>query len=499
MKRRASGLLLHISSLPSAYGIGDMGPNAHAFVDTLCEARQAYWQILPMTPVELGAGNSPYRSSSAFAGNPLFISPESMHECGLLTAEEISNPPAFEEHRTQYERVAQYKADLFSIAFERFKSDPSLRATFKAFEAEHAAWLDDYALFSALKIRFGGQAWFQWPRDLRDRNVSALDAMRSELGEEIYKQKFLQFEFFRQWNLLRRTCKEKGVLLIGDMPIYVAYDSADLWANPGQFKLDEEKRPRFVAGVPPDYFSATGQLWGDPVYDWDAVRQTGYAWWIRRLEQSLKVCDVVRIDHFRAFSAYWEIPAGEETAINGRWVDGPGADFFRALLRKFPFLPIIAEDLGLITPDVRELISTFDLPGMKVLLFAFDQSLPQNPYAPHNIVENCVVYTGTHDNNTVRGWAENDASWEDLNRLGRYIGQTVSPHDLPLHMVRLALASVANLAIIPVQDILSLGAEARMNTPGIALGNWEWRLTPEQYHSLPLGYLRELMWMYGRD
>jgi 4-alpha-glucanotransferase len=322
--------------------------------------------------------------------------------------------------------------------------------------------------------------------------------MRNELAENLERENFLQFLFFSQWSALKKYCHQKGIHIIGDMPMYVACDSADTWSHPDLFKLDEHRNPRFVAGVPPDFFSATGQRWGDPVYNWDALRETGYAWWLRRIGQNFRLADIVRIDHFRGFAAYWEIPAAEETAVNGRWVEGPGTDFFHTLLKRYPTLPLIAEDLGTITPDVRELIHQFDFPGMKVLLFAFDATMPDNPYIPHNHVRNALVYTGTHDNNTVRGWFEHEAGTEDKKRLFSYLGREVAPEELPWIMVRMAMTSVCDIAIIPVQDLLGLGSEGRMNLPSTSSGNWGWRLEKGRLTADIRHQLREMTRISGR-
>jgi 4-alpha-glucanotransferase len=322
--------------------------------------------------------------------------------------------------------------------------------------------------------------------------------VKRELSDRIEREKYLQFVFFEQWLSLKSYAREKGIQIIGDIPIYVHCDSVDVWTNPEIFKLDEEKKPAFVAGVPPDYFSETGQLWGDPVYQWNGLRDRGYSWWLKRVEHNLQLFDLVRIDHFRGFAAYWEIPAGEKTAVRGKWVDGPGDDFFKILVKRFPRLPIIAEDLGIITPDVRKLMNRFKLPGMRVLLFAFGDDLATNPYVPHNYIKNCVVYTGTHDNNTVKGWFEGEATQEDKGRLFRYLGREVSVEEIPWELIKLAMMSVANLAIIPMQDILGLGTEARMNRPSITEGNWEWQLLSDQLKSSVTERLREMTEIYGR-
>ncbi len=498
MNSRGSGVLLHVSSLPSAYGIGDLGPEARRFVDFLAEAKQKFWQILPLNPTDTGSGNSPYRSSCAFAGNTLLISPERLRDEGWIERSDIEPPPDLPANKVDYDAVTGYKKRLFDKAFERFKRKQRGLADYREFCAEHAWWLDDFALYVALRERFEGGACSDWPVQVRDRHEDALRQMKDTCSERIEREKFLQYLFFRQWASLKEYCSQRNVRIMGDMAIYVAYESSDLWTHPEMFKLDGERRPTFVAGVPPDYFSKTGQLWGDPVYAWDVMKQGGYSWWVRRIEHSLKLHDMVRIDHFRGFSAYWEVPAGEKTAMNGKWVAGPGDDFFHALLKKSPHLPLIAEDLGVITPDVRELMRRFGLPGMKVLLFAFNDDLAKNPYVPHNHVKHCVVYTGTHDNNTARGWFENEADPGIKDRLFTYLGRELAAEEVPWEMLRLAMMSVADMAIVPVQDILGLGSQARMNRPSVALGNWEWRLGSTHSLEAIKGSLREMTEIYGR-
>ncbi|NLC71511.1 MAG: 4-alpha-glucanotransferase [Desulfuromonadaceae bacterium] len=496
--KRGSGILLHISSLPSDFGIGDLGPEAFHFADFLAETGQSYWQILPLNPTDPHAGSSPYRSSSAFAGNPLFISPEILCREGLIDEADLAAGSSLPRHRVDYPAVAVYKNDLFHKAFARFLEQGEAGEDYRQFRAENAFWLEDFILFAALRHYFQGNPWWQWPIPFRDRHPQELEKARRDLSESIAREGFLQYLFFRQWGQLRNYCRDRGIHIIGDMPIYVAQDSCDIWSNPELFKLDEKGHPLFVAGVPPDYFSATGQLWGDPVYDWRACRESGYQWWFARIEQNLKIVDTVRIDHFRGFAAYWEIPAGEKTAVNGRWVPGPGGDFFDNLRKRFRKLPLVAEDLGTITPDVHELMERFELPGMKVLLFAFDESLPRNPYIPHNHVKNCLVYTGTHDNNTVRGWFEEEVSAEDRDRLFDYLGRRVGAEEVSWEMLRLALMSVADVAILPVQDLLGLGAEGRMNRPSVPFGNWQWRLEKNRITAECISRLRHLTELFGR-
>ncbi|MFB0562436.1 MAG: 4-alpha-glucanotransferase [Candidatus Lokiarchaeia archaeon] len=498
MKRRGNGILLPIISLPSPYGIGDLGPWAYKFADFLEETKQSYWQIVPLNPTDPYFGNSPYNSSSAFAGNKLLINPDLMLKDGLLYKEDIEPIPPFQQNRIDYPEVISYKEKLFDEAYSHFKEKRDSDYEFERFCAENSFWLEDFALFAALKVHFQGQIWSSWPWEIRDRQSEALRRWKTQLHEIIEKVKFLQHLFFKQWFSLKKYCNEKRIQIIGDIPIYVLYDSVDVWKNPEIFKLNEEKRPSFVAGVPPDYFSETGQLWGNPVYRWNILKENGYSWWIKRMEHNFKLFNLVRLDHFRGFAKYWEVPAGEKTAINGQWVQGPAEDFFNTILKHFLNLPIIAEDLGVITPDVRELMHLFDFPGMKVLLFAFGGDLPKNPYAPHNHVKNCVVYTGTHDNNTVKGWFEKEASMGDKKRLFAYIGREVPAEEINWEFIRLAMMSVANTSIIPMQDVLGLGEEARMNRPATTEGNYQWRLLPEQLTPSVSERLLEMTEVYGR-
>jgi 4-alpha-glucanotransferase len=497
MDQRASGILLHITSLPSPFGVGDMGPEAFRFADFLAEGKQGFWQILPLNPIDPAYGNSPYHTIAAFAANVLLISPEGMVREGFLAQKDIE-PRGYPQGRVDYGAVIAYKANLFRLAYERFTKAKEHEA-YQRFCSENASWLDDFSLFVALKSHFKGVAWNEWPAEVRDRKRGSLQSLKKDLRDGIERERFLQYLFFNQWFALKQYCNEKGIEIIGDMPIYVDYDSVDVWTHPEIFKLDENKRPIAVAGVPPDYFSATGQLWGNPVYQWDWLRERGYGWWLQRVAHMLRLFDVVRIDHFRGLIAYWEVPAGEQTAVNGKWVKAPALDFFHALFKRFPAAPLIAEDLGVITPDVREVMRHFELPGMKVLQFAFGEDNPTHPYLPHMYESNAVVYTGTHDNNTSRGWFEKEAKAEDKERLFRYLGKEVRVDDISWELIRLAMMSVADLAIIPVQDILGLGVEARMNQPGTGAGNWEWRLTSGQLTPTLAERLRAVTKTYGRE
>ena len=473
---RASGVLVHITSLPSPYGIGDVGPAAIALIDRLQAAGQSWWQALPLGPT--GYGNSPYQSLSSFAGNGLIISPDSLIAEGLLRASDCDEGRSFRQNAVDYEDVIPFKYKLFKKAWSAFKASPrsALHSDYDEFCMEQAHWLDDYALFRALKARHGGVCYLEWPVELVCREPVALADARRDLAEPIEQVRFAQFLLFRQGRRLREHARARGVHLIGDLPFFVSPDSSDVWANPELFLLDEHYHPRFVAGVPPDYFSAQGQLWGNPVYNWEVLRQTGYRWCIDRLRALLTHVDVVRLDHFRGFAAAWHVPTEAKTAQSGQWVPGPGADFFNAVQKELGTLPFIAEDLGVITPDVSALRDQYQLPGTRVLQFAFDGH-SDNPYLPGNYIPNTVVYTGTHDNATTRGWFETlpeDQRRNMWNYLKRAGGKS---DEVAWELIRLAWSSLAGLAIAPLQDLLNLGAEARMNLPGSTEGNWRWRCT----------------------
>jgi 4-alpha-glucanotransferase len=479
MEKRGSGILLHISSLSSPYGIGDLGPQAFKFVDFLAETRQSYWQILPLNPTDPAYGSSPYHSISTFAHNPLFISPQALLEQGLLDKADLDCLPRYQEGKVDYQAVAADKKKLLFSAYQRFKKTKD-DAGYKSFCSGNSSWLEDYALFTALKQHFSGQEWSCWPDDIRDRRPRALQSLRRKLNDRIEREKFIQYLFFRQWAALKRYANQKGIKIMGDLPIYVVYDSADVWSNPEIFKLDKQKRLYVVAGVPPDYFSKTGQLWGNPLYRWDVLKEMKYEWWVRRVEHSLKFADILRIDHFRGLVAYWEIPAAEKTAIRGKWVKAEAVDFLNTLTARFSPSFFLAEDLGIITDDVREVMQRFGFAGMKVLLFAFGEDNPKHPYLPHNYEKNCVVYTGTHDNNTCRGWFEKEAAAEEKKRLFAYLKREVNVDEISWELIRLTMNSVADTVIFPLQDVLGLGQEARMNIPGTSQGNWQWRLLSGQ-------------------
>ncbi|MGB7463696.1 MAG: 4-alpha-glucanotransferase [Candidatus Acidiferrum sp.] len=486
---RASGILLHLTSLPSPYGIGDLGPSAFSWVNRLQEAGQRWWQALPLGPT--GYGNSPYQSLSSFAGNSLLISPCGLISEGLL---ETSDCEAhFAQDVVDYDSIIPFKQRLLEKAWVKFKAGErkDLRPAYDEFCATQESWLEDYALFRALKSKFDGTYYLKWPEDLVQRKPWALEKARRELETQIDQFRLEQFLLLRQADQLKAHGRAKGVSLIGDLPFFVSPDSSDVWANPELFLLDEQRRPRFVAGVPPDYFSAQGQLWGNPVYNWDALRATGYQWFIQRLRALLAHVDVVRLDHFRGFAAAWYVPAGSPTAQSGQWVPGPGEAFFRVVQSELGRLPFIAEDLGVITPDVVALRDQFQVPGTRVLQFAFDGNA-DNPYLPHNFITNAVAYTGTHDNAPSREWygelpdSQKQNFWSYLKcKLGG------SAEAAPA-LIRLAWSSVAGLAIAPLQDLLDLGMGSRMNVPGRADGNWRWRFSEDVMSSPVFEWLREL-------
>ena len=486
---RASGLLLHVTSLPSPYGIGDLGPTAFSWINRLHDAGQGWWQALPTGPT--GYGNSPYQSLSSFAGNGLVISPDCLISDGLLKASDCEN--RFPSEVVDYESVIPFKYQVFEKAWANFKARErnDLRPAFEEFCGKQANWLEDYALFRALKAKYGGVYYLNWPAELVQRKPDALSKARRELADDVDQVRFAQFLLLQQGDKLKEYAHAKGVGLIGDLPFFASPDSSDVWANPELFLLDEERRPRFVAGVPPDYFSAQGQLWGNPVYNWDALRSTGYRWCIGRLKALLGHVDVIRLDHFRGFAAAWHVPAGAATAQSGQWVPGPGAGFFDAVQRGLGHLPFIAEDLGIITPDVRALLQQVQVPGTRVLQFAFDGHA-DNPYLPHNFVPNTVVYTGTHDNATSREWYEQLPQYQRQNFWNYLKRPPGDAAEAAPSLMQLAWSSVAALTIAPLQDLLNLGKEARMNVPGRADGNWRWRCTENMLSTPAFQWLEEL-------
>lgn len=493
---RSSGVLLHPTSFPGRFGIGDLGLEAYRFIDFLVDSRQQLWQILPLGPT--GYGNSPYMSFSAIAGNPLLISPELLKDEGLLADEDFYNVPEFSHTRVDFEQVAQVKLPLFRLACDRFKTQasPIRRTEFEGFCASKAYWLDNHALFMALKDVHEGLPWNTWEPAIAQRQPEAIQQWQEKLHDEIFFQKYLQFAFFQQWAALKSYVNLRGIEIIGDIPIYVAHNSADVWAHPENFCLDPETgEPTLMAGVPPDYFSNTGQLWGNPVYNWEHLQQSNFKWWVQRFQSMLDYVDLIRIDHFRGFQAFWAIPQGEETALNGSWIEAPGAAFFRTLQQTLGRLPIMAEDLGVMTPEVEQLRDEFNFPGMRILHFAFGSDI-ENPFLPFNYPRNCVVYTGTHDNDTTVGWF-NQLSDYEKGVVMRYLGRT-SSENISWELIRLALSSVANQAIIPLQDILELDNEARMNFPSTIEKNWEWRYESGALTEHRSGQLKTMTEVYGR-
>jgi 4-alpha-glucanotransferase len=478
---RACGVLLHPTSLAGPFGVGDLGPAADGFIRFLASAGQSYWQVLPLGPT--GFGDSPYACFSAFAGNPLLISPELLVEDGLLAASDVT-PLPFPQMRVDFGPVIKWKAALLFRAFEAFSrgAAPALRSEFDAFRARHADWLDDYALFRSLKDAHGGASWDKWETDFSQRAPSAITFARERLRGEIDAHAFYQFLFDRQWERVRSLCAAYGMRIIGDIPIFVAYDSSDVWANRDLFKLEPDGTPKRVSGVPPDYYSATGQLWGNPLYDWKRMQADGFAWWIARMRRTLETVDVIRMDHFRGFAACWEIPHGEPTAINGEWVVAPGRELFTALREALGELPVIAEDLGVITPDVVALRDQFDFPGMRILQFGFGGDA-KNADLPHNYVRNSVAYTGTHDNDTAAGWfnsrpaSGSTRNARQIDRERAFCLRYLNADGKQIHwdFIRAVMASVSDTALVPLQDVLGLGNEARMNLPGSDHGNWSWR------------------------
>ena len=473
-----------------------MGRGAERFADFLEAAGQTLWQVLPLSPTDPGQGSSPYSGLSAFAGNPLFISPEILADDGLLERSDLNVPGGFSAANADHVLSAQVREMLFRKAFAALRSSPD--PGFFAFCEENSLWLDDFALFSALKRAHNGAPWYEWPVPLRDREGHDIDEARRKLAGEIEYHRFLQYIFSRQWSRLRKICCDRGIAIVGDIPVYVSHDSADVWADRPLFDLDDTGRPRSVAGVPPDYFSSTGQRWGNPLYRWDILGPDGFSWWIRRLEHILSRFDLVRIDHFRGLVRYWSIPSAEKTARKGKWMDAAPEGFFAKIAENFPEMPFIAENLGVITPDVTAWVKRLGVPGMLVLQFAFGDDLEKSPYAPANHVENACVYTGTHDNNTSRGWFEMETTPAVRKQMDELAGHRVTPETVSMDMIELALSSRARLAIFPMQDVLGLGAEARLNTPGISSGNWVWRLEEDYLDNAHASSLAELAAKHGR-
>jgi 4-alpha-glucanotransferase len=506
---RSAGILLHPTSLPGKYGIGDLGPQAIRFTSYLHDAGIKIWQVLPLNPT--GYGDSPYQSLSAFAGNPLLISLDELAAEGLLDQQALRSSPDFPDGRVDFSMVIPWKFALLGKAASRFFSAATSgqKAEFENFTEQNRAWLNDYALFMAAKDAHNGKVWTEWAAGLAARHALAMTEWREKLSSEIATYKFWQFKFFQQWNAIRKDCERHGIRIMGDIPIYAAHDSADVWANPEMFWLDEKGNSLKVSGVPPDYFSATGQLWGNPIYRWEAMRASGYRWWIERVRASLQMFDMVRLDHFRGFEAYWEIPAGEPTAENGKWVKGPGADLFQALTNALGPLPVVAENLGVITAEVEAIRKQFNYPGMAILQFAFSTD-PQAPtFRPHNYEQQLVAYTGGHDNDTMFGWwrsgvAQSTRSQADVKKeyadAQNYFGVTSAKLDREVNwiFIREVMKSVANTVLFPMQDVLGLGSEARMNTPGTLGGNWTWRLSPDSLREADQRRLKLFAEIYER-
>jgi len=489
---RCSGILLHPTSLPGGYGVGDLGDDAYRFVDLLVAMRQQLWQVLPLGPTAYG--DSPYQCFSTFAGNPILISPDRLLAEGLLTPSDLRDQPRFPVDRVSFSEVMAYKRRLFARAADRFAASAQ-RTEFEAFCHAHASWLDDFALFMALKDAQGGVKWTRWPADLVRREPAALARARRDLAEAVRMWQIIQFFFFRQWQALTAYAHAHGVRLFGDVPIFVADDSADVWAHPELFFLDKQGEPTVVAGVPPDAFSKTGQLWGNPLYRWKAMEAEGFSWWVERIRRTLALVDIVRIDHFIGFVNYWEIKAGQKTAERGRWRPGPGAKILHAFERALGGqLPVVAEDLGLVTTEVEALRNEFKLLGMKVLQFAFGGDA-DNPYLPHNYAPDCVAYSGTHDNNTTVGWFQS-ASPSERSHVQRYLAR--SGEDIAYDFIRAVMESVAETVVVPLQDVLVLGSEARMNVPGRPDGNWAWRFRWEMVNDWHISRMRDLATLYGR-
>jgi 4-alpha-glucanotransferase len=504
---RSSGILLHVTSLPGRFGIGDLGPSAYEFADFLSAAGQKLWQVLPLNPT--GYGDSPYQCFSAFAGNPMLLSLERLQEQGLLQESDLAHSPAFPEEAVDYGPVIAFRTGALRRAAQVFFADGSRadRAAFDRFCESASAWLDDYALFMACKDVHRGAIWTSWDPQIRQRDAQAVSEWSRKLASEIKAYKYWQFEFFQEWERLKNYCQQRAIRLMGDIPIYVAHDSADVWAHPDLFHLDDQGRPTVVSGVPPDYFSATGQLWGNPIYRWELLAADRYQWWIERFRGSLALFDMVRLDHFRGFEAYWEVPATEATAMNGRWVKGPGESLLSALQNAFGELPIVAENLGVITPPVEKLRKQFGLPGMSLLQFAFGTD-PQGPsFRPHNYSRDLAAYTGGHDNDTTVGWwsssgaGDSTRTPEDVRKEHAFARAYLNFNDdseINWVMIRAVLASVADLAIVPFQDVLGLGTEARMNLPGKVSGNWKWRYRPGALNAGLSARLRRLVTLYDR-
>jgi len=490
---RRSGILLHPTSLPGRYGIGDLGDDAFRWIDTLARAKQTLWQVLPLGPT--GFGDSPYQCFSAMAGNPYLVSPDRLFEDGLLTRADLDAAPRFPDDHVDFGPVIDFKLRVLDAAYARYRAGESrLLDDYRRFREEHAVWLDDFALFMALKQSYGGRPWTEWDPKLAKRETTALDEAHRNLLDDVEAQRFRQFLFFRQWHAVRDSAHAEGIQIIGDIPIFVAHDSADVWAHRELFKLDDDGRPTVVAGVPPDYFAKTGQLWGNPIYRWGQHAANGFEWWIQRIRATLELVDLVRLDHFRGFEAYYEVAADAPTAEHGRWIKGPGSLFFDSVRGMLGNLPLLAEDLGHITPGVYKLRDKYELPGMKILQFGFGDG-PEHEFLPHNFPHHCVAYTGSHDNEPARAWYEN-AQEHERDHARRYL--QCDDTGFTWELIRSAQSCVAHTAIAQLQDVLELGADARMNLPGRPAGNWSWRFRWEQLESWRVERMAELAEVYGR-
>ncbi|HZK09128.1 MAG TPA: 4-alpha-glucanotransferase [Bacteroidales bacterium] len=489
---RSSGILLHPTSLPGNYGIGSLGQQALHFIDFLHLAGQKLWQVLPMG--HTGYGDSPYQCFSIFAGNPILIDLDSLKDDGLLDDLDLLNDETFDNGKVDYGKVIIFKNKVLLQAFAKFKQSYLLHDAYTLFINKNQHWLDDYATFIAIKEHFGGKPWWEWPEAYRFRQPETIERFTKKHAQSVSFQKFVQYLFHGQWHRVKRYANEKGISVVGDLPLYVAHDSADVWSNHLVFQFDENREPKHVAGVPPDYFSATGQLWGNPLYDWDYMQAHSFEWWAKRIEASIEQYDIIRIDHFRGFEAYWAVPYGDKTAENGKWIKAPGKELFEAIAAKLGKLPIIAEDLGVITDAVEALRDDFEFPGMKILQFAFSDD-PDNCYLPHNYRRNFVVYTGTHDNDTLKGWYDN-LEPEVCQQVREYIDSKTG--NINQKLIRLAWSSVADVAIIPLQDLMELGSEARMNIPGTPSGNWHWRCQQHQLTHDKAAWLKHITKIYHR-
>ncbi|MBN1597099.1 MAG: 4-alpha-glucanotransferase [Bacteroidales bacterium] len=497
---RRAGILLHITSLPGKYGIGDLGPSAYRFIDFLERTGQRYWQCLPVGQPDKENGYSPYSTLSAFAGNTMLISPDILHVDGLLSQHEISAKTIKPQNKVDFDKATEIKTLLFETAYDRFKKydNKELTDAYAKFCKENSYWLNDYVLFKFLKEKYSPKKWNQWPKVYRDKQPDALQKLQDDHKSELEKEKFIQFCFFRQWNSYREFCRKKKISIIGDISIYVSYNSADVWNNPQYFGLKDDKSLKWSAGVPPDYYSVEGQFWNMPVYNWSNLKIDGYNWWKERIAHNLKLFDIVRLDHFRAFYNYWEIPAEEPNAVNGVWKLGPGKDFFRILKKQFPDMPFIAEDLGDVVPGVYKLRDSFGMPGMHILQFAFGSDIASNVHIPHNHRQNGIVYTGTHDNNTIKGWFRSELDKQCKIRYKKYLGRRLTKRNCCKSMIGLCYASVANTAIVPMQDILGLNEKNRLNKPSTSKNNWTWKLKDLNFSKKTERFILNLMKLYGR-